>query len=84
MTKFYLKAGPLGPRGAPNLKDEPQHITKGKITTQLLKLLNIDYCILRKRKDLLKLNTLIKKSYRSKKIIACLVEKNTFERIPIL
>ena len=67
----------IGWRGAPGLKDEPQHMVKGKITKQILKLLDIDYCILRKKKDLLKLNKLIKKSYNSKKIIACLLEKNT-------
>ena len=64
----------IGWRGAPGIKDEPQHMVKGKITTQLLKLLDINYCILRSGKDLLKLDSLIKKSYRSKKIIACLVE----------
>tara|TARA_B100000029_G_C17479807_1_gene925124 strand:+ start:216 stop:1319 length:1104 start_codon:yes stop_codon:yes gene_type:complete len=67
----------IGWRGAPGLKDEPQHMVKGKITTHLLKLLDIEYCILRKKRDLFKLNKLIKKSYKSKKTIACLLEKNT-------
>ena len=69
----------IGWRGAPGIKDEPQHMVKGKITTQLLKLLDINYCILRNSRDLLKLDSLIKKSYRSKKIIACLVERNTLK-----
>ena len=31
----------IGWRGAPGIKDEPQHLVKGAITTKLLKLLNI-------------------------------------------
>ena len=66
----------IGWRGSPNQKDEPQHMTKGKITLKLLKLLDIDYCNLKKKSDLRKLDKLIKKSYKNKKIIACLLEKN--------
>ena len=69
----------IGWRGEPGTKDEPQHITKGKITTQLLKLLDINYCILKSRKDLFKLDNLIKKSQRSKKTIACLVKRNILQ-----
>ena len=67
----------IGWRGSPNLKDEPQHQAKGKITPNLLKTLGIDYCILRKEKDFKTLSKLIKKSYEKKIPIACLVEKNT-------
>ena len=66
----------IGWRGSPNKKDEPQHMTKGKITTKLLKLLNIDYCILKNKNDLYKLDMLINRSYKRKKIVACLLEKN--------
>ena len=38
----------IGWRGSKNQKDEPQHEVKGKITPQLLKLLNIDFCVLKK------------------------------------
>ena len=38
----------IGWRGSPKIKDEPQHMAKGKITRQLLKLLKIKYCILRR------------------------------------
>ena len=62
----------IGWRGAPLLKDEPQHIEKGKITTNLLRLLRIKYCILDAKKDLKKLNKLIKNS--KKNIIACLIK----------
>jgi len=69
----------IGWRGAPGAKDEPQHTSKGKITTKLLKLLDINYCILKDRKDLFKLDNLIKKSHRSKKIVACLVKRNILQ-----
>ena len=66
----------IGWRGSPIKNDEPQHKAKGIITPQLLKLLNINYCILRKKKDLAKLDRLIKISYRTKKTVACLIEKD--------
>ena len=66
----------IGWRGSPRQPDEPQHKAKGKITTKLLKLLNINFCILRKEKDLLKIKNLIKNAYKNKKIVACLIEKN--------
>ena len=34
----------IGWRGAPGLKDEPQHQAKGAITPKLLRLLDIKYC----------------------------------------
>lgn len=67
----------IGWRGAPKKPDEPQHVAKGKITRELLKLLNIKYCILRKKKDLLKLNKIINKAKKTKNVVACLVEKDT-------
>ncbi|MAJ22840.1 MAG: phosphonopyruvate decarboxylase [Candidatus Pelagibacter sp. TMED64] len=70
----------IGWRGSPNKPvDEPQHSVKGKITKQILKLLNIKYCIIRKKKDLNKLKDLIKLSKKNKKPVACLVEKGTLE-----
>ena len=44
----------IGWRGSPGIKDEPQHMIKGKITTKLLKLLNIKYCVLKNYNDLKK------------------------------
>ena len=67
----------IGWRGSFRHKDEPQHKVKGEITPNLLKLLNIKYCVLRKKKDLKKLNFLIKESHKKNKIVACLIEKNT-------
>ncbi len=69
----------IGWRGAPNKLDEPQHMAKGKITPRILKLLKIEFCILRKRRDLKKLKRIIKTAYKKKKIIACLIEKGTLQ-----
>ena len=69
----------IGWRGSPKKPDEPQHRAKGKITLNLLKLLKIDYCILRRENDLKKLKKLIIKSKKNKSITACLVEKDTLE-----
>ena len=57
----------IGWRGAPNKKDEPQHIAKGKITPRILKLLKIDFCILREERDLSELKRIIKIAYQKKK-----------------
>ena len=56
----------IGWRGSPNIKDEPQHMTKGKITKSLLNKLNIKFEILNTSKDLSKINNLIKYSYQKK------------------
>ena len=49
----------IGWRGAPGISDEPQHEVKGKITQDILKLLNIKFCKINKYSDLKKLGTLI-------------------------
>lgn len=65
----------IGWRGSPKGPvDEPQHNVKGKITTKLLRLLNIKYVILRKQNDLVKLSKLIDFSLKKKKPIAALIE----------
>jgi phosphonopyruvate decarboxylase len=69
----------VGWRGSPSLKDEPQHMVKGKITPKLLNLLNIDFCKIKEEKDLKKLNNLIKKSVREKKVVACLIENKVLK-----
>jgi len=67
----------IGWRGSPNKPDEPQHLAKGKITQNILKLLKIDHCVLRKEDDFKKLNKLIKKAQKKQSIVACLIEKDT-------
>ena len=71
----------IGWRGAPNLKDEPQHLAKGEITRQILKLCGIKFCVLENEKDLLKLKKLISFSRKNKRIIACLIKNNTLQAI---
>ena len=70
----------IGWRGSPRIKDEPQHNVKGKITEQILKLLNIKYTILRSNKDLNKFDKQIKIAKKNKSITACLIEQGTLEK----
>ena len=65
----------IGWRGSPKIMDEPQHNVKGKITKQILKLLNIKYTILRSHKDLKKFEKKIKITKKNISIIACLIER---------
>lgn len=69
----------IGWRGAPGIKDEPQHLVKGSITIQILKLLKIKYLILESEKDFRKLNKLIKFSRKNNSIVACLIKKNVLD-----
>ena len=66
----------IGWRGSPGIADEPQHKVKGAITTNILKLLNIKYCILNNKKDFIKLKKLIKFSRSNNVPIAFLIKKN--------
>ena len=68
----------IGWRGAPGLKDEPQHNVKGKITKKLLTSMGIKYCEIIEKKDLIKLKRLINYSKKNKAPVACLVKKNIF------
>ena len=70
----------IGWRGSPRIKDEPQHNVKGKITEDILKLLNIKYEIIRSNKDLKKFDKLIKNAKKKNTIIACLIEQGTLEK----
>ena len=70
----------IGWRGSPRAKDEPQHNVKGKITINLLKLLNIKYTIIRKNNDLTKFNKLIKVAKKKNNIVACLIEQGTLKK----
>tara|TARA_B100000767_G_scaffold268240_1_gene288188 strand:+ start:2643 stop:3755 length:1113 start_codon:yes stop_codon:yes gene_type:complete len=67
----------IGWRGAPKIKDEPQHLAQGKITRQILDLCGIKNCIIENNKDLLKLKKLIIHSKKNKKIVACLIKNNS-------
>ena len=67
----------IGWRGSPRVKDEPQHKAKGLITTKLLKLLKINYKLIRNNNDLSSFDKLIKFSKSKNKIVAALIEKGT-------
>ncbi len=70
----------IGWRGSPRLKDEPQHNVKGKITEDILKLLNIKYTILRSYKDLSKFDKQIKFAKKNHSTVACLIEQGILEK----
>ncbi len=71
----------IGWRGSPyRKKDEPQHNVTGQITKKLLKLSGIKFLILRKKKDLIKLDKLINFARRNNQAIACLVENGTITK----
>ena len=70
----------IGWRGSPRIKDEPQHNVKGKITQQILKLLNIRYTVLRSESDLDKFNKQIKSAKKNKSIVACLIEQGILKK----
>ena len=70
----------IGWRGSPKYKDEPQHISKGKITLKILKLLNIKYTILRNSNDLKKFEKQIKIAKKKGNTVACLIENGTLKK----
>lgn len=69
----------IGWRGAPNLKDEPQHLAQGEITTQILDLCGIKYIILEKNDDLKKIKKLINYSKKTNQAVACLIKNKTLK-----
>ena len=66
----------IGWRGAPNIKDEPQHLAQGKITKKILSLCGVKFCILNNKKDLVKLKNLISFSKKKTQPVACLIKNN--------
>ena len=70
----------IGWRGSPNKKDEPQHNVKGKITERLLKLLSINYTIIRSTSDLVKFEKQIKHAKKNSTIVAGLIENGVLEK----
>jgi len=71
----------IGWRGSPKIKDEPQHNVKGKITENILKLLNIKYTVIRSNNDLKKFDKQIKIAKKKSSIVACLIEQGTLKKI---
>ena len=69
----------IGWRGMPNIPDEPQHKLQGKVTKQLLNLLNIKHIYLNNNNDLEKINNLIKFAKKNKCPVAILISKNSLK-----
>ena len=67
----------IGWRGAPKVKDEPQHITKGKITKRILNILGIDCVVLEKDNDLKKVGKKIRECKKDKQIVAFLIKNKS-------
>ena len=62
-------------------KDEPQHLTQGKVTKDFLKNLNIKYSILNSQSDFKKIiRNLSQRAKKNNEVVAILVRKNTFEK----
>ena len=76
---IFLIIGWRGELGK-KIKDEPQHISQGKITTKFLKNLKIKYKILSKKSNFPKIiKNLRKHSEKNKSPVCLLVRKNSFE-----
>ena len=68
----------VGWRGEPGIKDEPQHVFQGKITKDLLNLLEIDTYKVGPKTQLSKIIEKIQKNLHNRRPIALLIQKNTF------
>ena len=70
----------IGWRGEPDKKDEPQHFFQGKITEDLLKILEIDYEILKidTEESIKQTERIIETIKKTEKPFAILVKKDTF------
>lgn len=73
----------VGWRGQPGVKDEPQHVKQGAITTDLLELLDIDYKILTKDTTLDEVALVFENKFSDDlaagKSVAFVVSKGAFE-----
>ncbi|HKL80819.1 MAG TPA: phosphonopyruvate decarboxylase [Mobilitalea sp.] len=75
----------IGWRGQPGIKDEPQHVKQGKITLQLLELLDIPYYIIDSTTTMEEVGEAyednLQVALRSGKSAAFIVSKNSFEKV---
>lgn len=76
----------IGWRGQPGIKDEPQHIKKGKITLDLLNILDIPFEIVNKEFDIAKkqIKKIISKIKETNSPCALVIEKKTFEEYKLI
>ena len=71
----------IGWRGAPNIKDAPQHTMVGETILRQLKLFKIKNVTLKTDKDLKKISKLINFAKKNKTPVACLIEPKTFTKV---
>lgn len=70
----------IGWRGRPGVHDEPQHVKQGKVTTDLLNTMGINFDVLSKEED--KADKQIAKAIKAlqnKEVYALVIEKDTFD-----
>ena len=73
----------IGWRGKPNYKDEPQHIKQGRITSQMLDIMEIPFKTLEKKTDVIHvLNKLWNKMVLESRPVALLIPNDILEIIP--
>ena len=74
----------IGWRGAPGEKDEPQHLTQGQRTTELLELLGIEYIVIDKdccMEDIQAVSERFSSLLESGKSVCFLVKKGSFSAV---
>ena len=71
----------IGWRGRPGVHDEPQHVKQGKITTELLNVLGINYEVLSKEEEVAQrqIDKAMNSIHETGVAFALVVEKDTFD-----
>ncbi len=71
----------IGWRGRPGVKDEPQHVKQGKVTTGLLNTMGINYTVLSKDEDMVarQIHDAVDFMKNTNECYAIIIEKGTFE-----
>lgn len=70
----------VGWRGEPGTTDEPQHIFQGKITLEMLKILEIEFLVIDSESDIKSIFDRIKISIKKNLPLALVVKKETFKK----
>ena len=76
----------IGWRGRPGVKDEPQHVKQGKVTTGLLNVMGINYAILPKDETeaAKQIKTAVDYMKATNECYALVIEKDTFDAYTLL
>ena len=71
----------IGWRGRPGVHDEPQHVKQGKVTTDLLTTMGIEYTVLSKKEETAReqIAKAVTHMDATKEVYALVIEKDTFE-----